>query len=269
MANSGSKKSRWLLRRPDPAAGARLFCFPYSGSGATMYDRWPRRIGAIEVCPLQPPARQNRIREPHYETYQELAADLVEHLTPYLDRPFAFFGHCSGALPGVEVTRRLTAGGLPLPSRVFASAQVAPHDGPYGSFLQMNPAELRGELATIIVNLGGQPTDALLDMGLELMVKDVEANRRYVVAAPVELRCGVTTIGWSADTVIPPGLMGGWRAMSADYRAVVLEGGHFAFLDPPPALRAEIARGLPAAAGDHSEPPMSLDTIMESNQAGH
>jgi surfactin synthase thioesterase subunit len=248
MANSVIKKPRWLLRRPDPEAGARLFCFPYSGSGATMYDRWPRHFGAIEVCPLQPPGRQNRIREPHYETYEKLAVDLVEQLAPHLDRPFAFFGHCSGALPGVEVTRRLAAAGLPLPRRVFASAQVAPQDGPYGSFLRMDRSELREELATIIVNLGGQPTDALLDMGLELMVKDVEANRRYVVPGPVELPCGVTAIGWSGDTVIPAGLMGGWRATSADYREVVLDGGHFAFLGAPPALLAEITRDLHADA---------------------
>jgi surfactin synthase thioesterase subunit len=249
MANTGVKKSRWLLRRPDADAGARLFCFPYSGSGATMYDRWPRRFGDIEVCPLQPPGRQNRIREPHYETYEKLAADLAEQLAPYLDRPFAFFGHCSGALPGVEVTHRLAAAGLPLPRRVFASAQVAPHDGPYGSFLRMNRSELREELATIIVNLGGRPTGALLDMGLDLMVKDVEANRRYVVPDPVELPCGVTAIGWSEDTVIPAGLMDGWRATAADHRQVVLDGGHFAFLGAPSALLTEIARDLPSDAG--------------------
>lgn len=237
-----------------------------------MYDRWPRCFGDIEVCPLQPPGRQNRIREPHYGTYVKLAAELVDQLAPYLDRPFAFFGHCSGALPGVEVTRRLADVGLPLPRRVFASAQVAPHDGPYGSFLRMNRTELREELATIIVNLGGQPTAALLDMGLELMVKDVEANRQYVVPGPVDLPCGVTAIGWSGDTVIPAGLMGGWRATAADHREVVLDGGHFAFLDAPPTLLAEITRDLSVDANteadDHSGKPVSLDTITGRYQAG-
>src|SRR5258708_8406714 len=132
MVNSPVRKPRWLLRQPDPDVGVRLFCFPYSGSGATMYERWPRRLGDAEVCLVQPPGRQNRIREPHYETYQRLAAELIEFLSPYLDRPFAFFGHCSGALPGVEVTRHLAAAGLPLPRRLFPSAPVAPPHRPHG-----------------------------------------------------------------------------------------------------------------------------------------
>ena len=100
---------------------------------------------------VQPPGRQNRIREPHYETYEQLATALIEFLSPYLDRPFAFFGHCSGALPGVEVTRQLAAAGLPLPRRLFVSAQVAPHDGPYGRLLELDREGLRDELAHIIV----------------------------------------------------------------------------------------------------------------------
>jgi surfactin synthase thioesterase subunit len=226
MVDSPTRKSRWLLRQPDPDAGVRLFCFPYSGSGATMYERWPRRFGDVEVCLVQPPGRQNRIREPHFETYESLAAELIEFLAPYLDRPFAFFGHCSGALPGVEVSRQLAAAGLPLPRRLFVSAQVAPH---------------------IIVNMGGQPSDTLLDLGLDLLVKDVEANKRYTVPGPLDLPCGITVIGWSDDREIPVRLMDGWRASAADCRYVLLDGGHFAFLAAPPALLAEIARDLDAS----------------------
>jgi len=246
MVDASGKKPRWLLRKPGAEAGVRLFCFPYSGAGATMYDRWPRRFGDVAVCLIQPPGRQNRIREPHYDTYERLAADLIDYLTPYLDRPFAFFGHCSGALPGVEVARQLAAAGLPRPRRVFVSAQVAPHDGPYGRLLELDRDGLRDELADIIVNMGGQPTDMMLDLGLDLLVKDVEANKRYIVPQPPDLPCGVTAIGWSDDREIPTRLMGGWRATSADYRYVQLDGGHFDFLGAPPALLAEITRDLAA-----------------------
>ncbi len=156
-----------------------------------MYERWPRRLGDAEVCLVQPPGRQNRIREPHYETYQRLAAELIEFLSPYLDRPFAFFGHCSGALPGVEVTRQLAAAGLPLPRRLFVSAQVAPHDGPYGRLLELSREGLRDELAHIIVNMGGQPSDTLLDLGLDLLVKDVEANKRSTVPGALGILGGL------------------------------------------------------------------------------
>jgi surfactin synthase thioesterase subunit len=237
-------KPRWLAKRPDPSAEARLFCFPYSGCSASMYSRWPHWIGRIEVCLIQPPARQSRIQEPHYETYEALAAGLIEEMPPYLDKPFAFFGHCGGALPGVELTRQLIVAGLPAPRRVFVSSQVAPHDGPYGRFLELDTDGLIKELHTMIARLGGNPTPELIEMSLQLLVQDVEANKRYLVPEPFDLSTGITTIGWSEDPEIPIHLMGGWQAMSADCRQVLLDGGHFAFLDAPAALLAEFERDL-------------------------
>lgn len=209
-----------------------------------MYQEWPRRIGGVEVCLIQPPARQNRIREPHYETYERLASALLEFLPPYLDKPFAFFGHCGGALPGAEVTRQLAAGGLPLPRRLFISSQVAPQDGPYGRLLELDRAGLSDELVELITNLGGRPSGPLLELGLDLLVDDIEANKRYIVPEPPRLPCGITVIGWTDDREIPMPLMGGWKECSADCRYTLLDGDHFAFLGAPEALLAEIARDM-------------------------
>lgn len=239
-------KPRWLSRLPDDSARARLFCFPYSGCSASMYARWPRWIGSIEVCLIQPPARQNRIVEPHYETYEALAAGLLAEMQPYLDRPFAFFGHCGGALPGVELTRQLSEAGLALPRRVFVSSQVAPHDGPYGRFLELDKDGLIAELNKMIIKLGGEPTPELVEMGLQLLIDDVEANKRYVVPEPFQLPTGITAIGWSADPEIPMDLMGGWREIAADCRYALLDGGHFEFLGAPAALLAEFELDLRA-----------------------
>ncbi|MEV7275422.1 thioesterase domain-containing protein [Streptomyces sp. NPDC093111] len=244
------KPPRWLLRRPDPEAAARLFLFPYSGCGASMYQAWPRRIGAIDVCLIQPPARQNRIAEPHYGTYETMAEGLIEYLTPHLDRPFAFFGHCGGALPGIEVTRQLAAAGLPLPTRIFVSSQVAPQDGPYGRLLELDRDGLRTELEHIIVNLGGEPSGPLLETGLEVLVNDIDANKQYAPGL-FTLPAGITSIGWTEDPEIPPKLMGGWPDTTADHRFVELPGGHFEFLSAPEALLAEIRRDF----GDLPEPP--------------
>ncbi|MDQ2816325.1 MAG: thioesterase domain-containing protein [Actinomycetota bacterium] len=247
MAVTSTRKPAWLLRQPDPDATARLFCFPYSGAGATMYERWPRRLGGAEICLIQPPGRQNRIREPHYETYERLAEQLIEYLVPCLDRPFAFFGHCSGALPGVEVTRQLAAAGLPLPRRVFVSAQVAPHDGPYGRLLDLDREGLRDRLAELITAMGGAPIDALLDLGMDVLIRDVKANNRYVVPEPLDIPCGITAIGWDQDREIPLSLMGGWSALTPDCRLVLLDGEHFDFLSAPPALLDLISRDLTGA----------------------
>jgi len=94
--------SPWFLTSLSSEATARLFCFPYSGCGASMYRAWPRWVGSVEIVPLQLPGRENRMREPHYGTYEKLASALVADIGPYLDRPYALFGHCGGALPAAE-----------------------------------------------------------------------------------------------------------------------------------------------------------------------
>ncbi|MFG2926714.1 thioesterase II family protein [Streptomyces sp. NPDC048305] len=80
----------------------RIFCLPFSGSGASAFSAWPAAIDDAEICPVQFPSRANRLGHPHYGTYENLAVGLAEALEPLLDRPFALFGHCAGAL-GVVV----------------------------------------------------------------------------------------------------------------------------------------------------------------------
>ena len=118
----------WLLRQPAEESPALLFCLPYPGTGASMYHQWPRRIGVAEVCPVQLPGRENRLREPPYKTYEELAAALVDGLLPFLDRPFGFFGHCGSVFVGFEATLLLEPLGLPGPSHLFVSSVMPPCD---------------------------------------------------------------------------------------------------------------------------------------------
>jgi surfactin synthase thioesterase subunit len=245
-AAAAPRKGRWLLRPPDPDAAARIFCFPYSGVGASMYAAWPGQIGPAEVCLLQPPGRENRLREPHYGDYDALAEELVEYLAPYLDRPFAFFGHCGGALPGFATALRLAAAGLPTPAVLFISSQVAPHDGPYGRFLSMTDQELTVELEGLVRALGGTPHPDLIALGLGVLRADVEANKRYKLPEPVTLPCAVTVLGWSEDREVAVDLMSGWDAYTAPgrHRQVTLPGGHYEFLAAPAALLDELAADL-------------------------
>lgn len=242
-----STPPRWLLRRPKEGAAARLFCLPYSGVGASMYARWPRRIGPAEVCLIQLPGRENRAKDPHYGTYEALAESLTGALEPYLDVPFAFFGHCSSALAAFETARQLHRKGMPVPDRLFISSQVAPHDGPYGRFLGMTDDELAAELAELTRAMGGEPDPEMIRFGLGVMRADVEANKRYRLPAPEPLPSGITVLGWRDDAEVAPALMTGWRQYADDVRFTTLQGSHHSFLTAPLALRAELELDLKTA----------------------
>lgn len=239
-----ARKSRWLMYEPDETAEARLFCLPYSGCGASMYRRWPRRMDRLEICPVQPPGRENRMRERPHGSYEELAADLVEALAPYFDRPFGFFGHCGSALSAYETAVQLERADGPQPTCVFVSSQVAPHEGPYGSYITMSDGELHDEVAELIRQMGGTPTPQLVDLCFEVMRADVHANKRYRMSTPPRLRARVVAIGWDADTNVDRRLMGGWSECSRDPVSVVLSGAHFQFLHAPEDLRALLTAEL-------------------------
>jgi len=242
--------SEWVRREPSDEAAARLFCLPYSGCGATMYRFWPRFAGAVEICPVQLPGRESRFSEPHYGTIERLADQLVDGLARYLDRPFAFFGHCGSALTAYEASVRLGERGLPAAANVFVSSQVAPHQGPYGRFLELDDDGLRAEIRKLTAETGGELVEDLIDLYLEILRADIEANKRYRRDA-VRLGHPVTAIGWDQDAEVAYSLMTGW-ADCGDTRFVLLQGPHYTFLQAPPALLDVVEAGLlgaPRTAG--------------------
>ncbi|MEV7780725.1 thioesterase domain-containing protein [Kitasatospora sp. NPDC088351] len=249
-APTARTRNKWFLREPSPVAPARLFCLPYSGCGASMYRHWPSTVDGVEICPVQLPGRENRMREPAYSTYEAMADDLGEALRPYLDRPYALFGHCGSALAAYETAVRLVQRGCPAPARVFVSAEVAPQDGPYGRFLDLTDDELAAELRQLVAELGGTLEPSLLELYLGVLRNDVDMNKRYHVAEPVRLPCPVTAIGWTGDTGIPPSLMAGWSACGQT-AFELLDGGHYRFIEAPGELLALLVADL-ASAGSRT-----------------
>lgn len=239
-----SNESPWFLRPLADNSAARVFCMPYSGTGASMYGAWPERLGQIEIVPIQLPGRENRSREPHFGTYENLSGQLVEALLPYLDRPYAFFGHCAGVLPGFDATVRLIDQGHPAPTHLFVSSQVAPHEKPYGRFLKMSSAELADVLRTLMRATGGaEPDPEMVELYLEVLIADTDAHRNYQIAEPIQLPCGITVFGWDNDTEVDSNLLGGWEAYGQT-RFQLLEGDHYTFLSGPDALLNEIRQDM-------------------------
>lgn len=224
----------WLLRAPD-GQPARLFCLPYSGCGASIFRRWPRTVGAADVLPVQLPGRENRFAEPHFGTIEELADAAVAALRPFLDRPYALFGHCAGALQAYEIALRLAEAGCPQPDRVFLSGQPAPHlPASDQGFTGMTEPELRAELTRLIGAMDGKPTPEMLDLYLAVYRPDLAAVRRYRKPAAVPLAVPVTVVGWR-DSEMPPDRLRTWSGYGP-VEHVDLPGGHYAFLEAPEPL---------------------------------
>ncbi|MFF4911023.1 thioesterase II family protein [Streptomyces sp. NPDC001260] len=236
--------SPWFVRPPSTDHPARLFCFPFSGSGASAFSAWPAAIDDVEVCPVQFPGRENRLGHPHYGTYENLAAGLVEPLEPLLDRPFAFFAHCAGALPAYETMLRLAERGLPTPDCLFVSGQPAPHDAARDRMLAMTEDELRAEVESFIRGRGIEPRPDVVELGLMVLLRDHAAAGAYRRAEPVAVDCPIVVVHWREDSDVSLADLQGWRRYADSVEFRVVDGGHYDFMDAPDELQKLLTRWL-------------------------
>ncbi len=127
-----STASKWVrVPRPDPQATIRLFCLPWAGGGSSAFNSWGRELSpGIEVCAVQLPGREDRLREPPRTSLMAVAEELSAILEPSLNLPYALFGHSLGAVLAFEMARRLRTNGAPQPVRLFVSGSEAPDFSP-------------------------------------------------------------------------------------------------------------------------------------------
>jgi surfactin synthase thioesterase subunit len=235
-SGSTTATSPWFVRPPSTGHPARIFCFPFSGSGASAFSAWPAAIDGAEVCPVQFPGRENRLAHPHYGTYENLADGLVEPLVPLLEGPFAFFGHCAGALPAYETVLRLADRGLPTPDCLFVSGQPAPHDASRDRMLTMTEPELRAEVESFIRSRGIEPRPDMVDMGLAVLLRDHAAAGAYRREEPAAVPCPIVVLHWREDPDVSLDELQGWRPYSDSVEFRVVDGGHYDFMDAPDEL---------------------------------
>ena len=220
----------------DSVTGERLFCFPYAGGGATWF---PAPIP--NLCPVRFPGRESRLAEAPFEKIRPLIDALAAAIDPYLDRPFAFFGHSMGAAIAFELARELRRRGRPLPRILIASAARAPqfrrdHVPP--------PPPSDADLLAELRRLGGMPAEVLDDPAvlhtiLPALRADAALYRAYTYTDEPPLACPIRAFGGVDDVRIAPEHLQGWAEQTtADFAMRQFPGGHFYFKQGGDFLRA-------------------------------
>jgi surfactin synthase thioesterase subunit len=247
---------RWL---PRPRRGGdepvRLFCLPYAGAGATIFRRWAEQFPpSIALWPIHLPGREGRLTERPFTDIASLVADLADALGPYLDRPYALFGHSMGGLISFELARHLERIGRRTPSRLFVSASRAPQLTRRGEQISALPDD---ELVAAVRRMAGTPERVLQDPELvELMLlalrADFELIETYRYRAGAPLACPIAAFGGVSDDIVWRSDLAGWAEQtSGPFTLHMLPGSHFFLADPVarPALLQLLARELTPLAG--------------------
>jgi len=170
------------------------------------------------------------LAEAPFQRMRPLVTALADAIDPYLDRPFAFFGHSMGAAVAFELARELRRRGRPLPSTLIASAARAPQ---YRRPHVPPPAPTREQFLEDLRRLGGISTELLDDAAmLRSILQAVEADatlyRNYVYQDEPPFEFPIKAYGGQQDPNIRREHLEAWGEQTTGAFAVRLfAGGHF------------------------------------------
>jgi medium-chain acyl-[acyl-carrier-protein] hydrolase len=223
--------SLWLVTpKPNPSAQLRLFCFPFAGGGASLFRLWPAGLPAfVELCAIQLPGREGRIREAPQTNLASLIKTLSEVLAPSLDKPFAFFGHSMGARISFELARHLRKEQKE-PELLIVSGRRAPqipeaeplmHNLPEEQFRQ----HLRGFGGTPEVILNDPEMMALFS---PILRADFTLNEATTYQKEEPLTCPIVAFGGHQDHRTTHSQLLAWQEQTtSQFSHEMFSGGHF------------------------------------------
>jgi medium-chain acyl-[acyl-carrier-protein] hydrolase len=214
MNNNALNGKSWFIRRSShDEVRLRIFCFPNAGGGASQFVRWINLLlPHTELCSVQLPGRESRLREGLYKDMLALAKDVSTVIAPLCDVPYVFFGHSMGSILAFEVIRHLKNLNIPEPVHLVVSSCPAPHmaDFNYG----INGLSDK-QFIDLLCKYNGLPdalqNDAqLLDLFIPILRADIDMLETYEYKPGEPLSCPITAFGGISDFMIKTEELNSW-----------------------------------------------------------
>ena len=178
---------------------------------------------------MQLPGREQRLREPLFTQLNPLIDTLVEALLPYLDLPFAFFGHSLGAIICFELARQLRRQKYLTPLHLFVSGRRAPqipdlqpiHQLPKALFIEQL-RRYNGTPEAVLQN------NELMELLLPILRADLAINETYRYQSEAPLDCSLSAFGGLQDRKVSCYELELWREhTNSSFSLDMFSGDHF------------------------------------------
>jgi medium-chain acyl-[acyl-carrier-protein] hydrolase len=167
--------------------------------------------------------------EPVASDVESIVEPLSRALAPYLDRPFALFGHSMGAMLCFELARTLASAYGVQPALLISSGWRSPD-----VMEKRRDYDLEDEdFVTMLRDLNGTPEELLQNREmLELLLPILRADfyltqtYRYVDGDP--LACPIRVYGGSEDRSVPAEILRPWKNLTTGpFSMSIIPGDHF------------------------------------------
>ncbi|CBN59190.1 Type II thioesterase [Kamptonema sp. PCC 6506] len=215
----------------NPQANLRLFCLPYAGGGTSIFRLWPRELPSnVELCAIELPGRENRLREQPISNLEILTDKLVEVFLQHLDKPFAIFGHSMGALIAYDLARKLQQRNVN-PVYLFVSGRPAPNLPEIYSPIHLLPnAEFIEKLTKVYSAIPDVvlKDEELMELFLPVLRADLTLVETYIHCQVEPLDCPIFALGGLEDKEASHHYLAPWGEYTrSSFSVQMFPGGHF------------------------------------------
>ncbi|NEZ55853.1 thioesterase [Leptolyngbyaceae cyanobacterium CCMR0081] len=228
--------NKWMVCfHPRSHPKLRLLCFPHAGGSARVFHKWSELLpSTVEVCALELPGRGKRLLETPFTNIDLLLSALGPELLPFLDVPFACFGHSLGARIAFEFCRWLQETVQLTPQHLWAAAARAPHLPPDTKPIHGLPdpdfiVELRRYSGTSEEVLNNPE---LMGLMLPALKADFSLLETYQYRPSAPLDCPITCFWGQWDDIAIQADVAAWQQHTNTFSLEPVPGNHFFPHDP-------------------------------------
>lgn len=217
--------------RPNPSAKMNVFCFPFAGGSSTTFHAWLDYLHLdAELITVQMPARGSRLADEPCDNMNDLVESLFLNISPFISKPYLFFGHSMGSKVAFELARKLHQCELPLPVHFIASSCPAPFLPRSADPIHALP---NAEFIDRLAQLNGTPervlkSRELMSLLMPALRADFKILETYVGSQDILLPSTITLCGGAGDKSVAQSDILAWRCLfqqSGDLH--MFDGGHF------------------------------------------
>lgn len=228
------KSSKWVVPlTPSHLGQHKLFCFPYAGSGASVYRTWGKLLQKnIQGFAIQPPGRETRFSEDLLASIDDYATQAQQAIEPYCssNETLILFGHSLGALAAYETAKRLQGAGARVDLLIVSGRQDPTRASIRPPISHLNNVEFIQQMATY----NGTPSailqnEELLELLLPMIRADFSMSEHYD-RSPIttQLACPVIALGSRQDEWLSENAIDDWKNVSSgSFETHWFEGDHF------------------------------------------